>query len=282
MVTVGIAYDRLRLEEKMLAKAAQSLGYDAILYDVKQAKTSTDDDNIDVGDVVLERCVSYYRGLHFTSYLEFLDIPTINRFKVASTCGNKMFVTLLLKKHNIPTPTTHFAYSAESVTSMMEQIGYPKVIKPVVGSWGRGIIPLRDRDAVDAVIEIRKVTDAPLDRVYYLQDVIDRPPRDIRVITVDDTPIAAMYRTSEGFRTNVSMGGDPQPCSHTGEIGELAARASKAVGGGILGVDMMEDKDQGITVHEVNNTVEFRGISRVSDTDIPNEMIQYAVSQLRK
>lgn len=282
MVTVGIAYDRLRLEEKMLAEAACSLGHDAILYDVKQARTGTDDTGTDAGDVVLERCVSYYRGLHFTSYLEFLGIPTVNRFEVASTCGNKMFVTLLLSKHKVPTPTTHFAYSAESATSMMEQIDYPKVIKPVVGSWGRGIIPLRDRDAVDAVIEIRKVTDAPLDRIYYLQDIIDRPPRDIRVITIDSIPVAAMYRASEGFRTNISMGGDPQPCSYTGEIGEVAARASEAVGGGILGVDMMEDKKEGIIVHEVNNTVEFRGISKVSDTNIADKMVQYAVSQLRK
>ena len=282
MVTIGVAYDRLRVEEKMLAKAAASMGHDAKLYDVKQAHAGTDTDKIPVGDVVLERCVSYYRGLHFTSYLEFLDIPTINKFQVASICGNKMFVTLLLKKHGIPTPTTHFAFSPESATEVIKDIGYPKVIKPVVGSWGRGVIPLRDRDAFDAVIEIRKVTDAPLDRIYYLQDMVNRPPRDIRVITIDNTPIAAMYRTAEGFRTNVSTGGDPQPCSHTGEIGEIAARASKAVGGGILGVDIMEDRDDGITVHEVNNTVEFRGISKVSNTDIAAEMVKYAVSQLRK
>ncbi|MXX20756.1 MAG: lysine biosynthesis protein LysX [Cenarchaeum sp. SB0665_bin_23] len=282
MVRVGIAYDRLRLEEKMLSKAAQNMGHDTVLYDVKQARTGTEDTGIDAGDVVLERCVSYYRGLHFTSYLEFLGIPVINRFQVASICGDKMFVTLLLKKHNVPTPTTHFAYSAESASSMLRQIGYPKVIKPVVGSWGRGIIPLRDQDATDAVIEIRKVTDTPLDRIYYLQDIIDRPPRDIRVITIDNIPIAAMYRNAEGFRTNVSVGGDPEPCSYTGEIGEMAARASKAVGGGILGIDMMEDSKRGIMVHEVNNTVEFRGISKVSDVDIADSMVRYAVSQLRK
>lgn len=282
MVRVGIAYDRLRLEEKMLSKAAQNMGHDTVLYDVKQARTGTEDTGIDAGDVVLERCVSYYRGLHFTSYLEFLEIPVINRFQVAGICGDKMFVTLLLKKHNVPTPTTHFAYSAESASSMLQQIGYPKVIKPVVGSWGRGVIPLRDQDATDAVIEIRKVTDTPLDRIYYLQDVIDRPPRDIRVITIDDIPIAAMYRNAEGFRTNVSVGGDPEPCSYAGEIGEVAARASKAVGGGILGIDMMEDSKRGIMVHEVNNTVEFRGISKVSDVDIADSMVRYAVSQLRK
>lgn len=282
MTAVAVAYDRLRAEEKMLAKSAESLGYDATLYDVKEAQTGTGDSGARIGDVVLERCVSYYRGLHFTAYLEFLGVPVVNRFGVASVCGNKMFVSLMLKKGGVPTPQTHFAYSDTAALSILERAGYPKVIKPVVGSWGRGVMPLRDRDAADAVIEIRRVTDAPLDRIYYLQEMVERPPRDIRVITIGDIPVAAMYRNAEGFRTNVSVGGDPQPCSHGGEIGEAAARASEAVGGGILGIDMMEDRTQGIMVHEVNNTVEFRGISRVSDTDIPAEMVKYAVSQLRK
>ena len=50
------------------------------------------------GDVVLERCVSYYRGLHFTACLEFLDTPVINSFDVANICGNKMITSMLLKK----------------------------------------------------------------------------------------------------------------------------------------------------------------------------------------
>ncbi len=272
----------MRAEEKMLSKAVTALGHDIHMLDVKERQTSTLDRTPNIGHVVLERCVSYYRGLHFTAYLEFMDVPVINRFDVAILCGNKMFVTLKLKKHNIPTPETSFAFSGDTAKSVMDQHGYPKVIKPVVGSWGRGVMPLRDVDTLDAIIEIRKVTDTPLDRIYYLQDMIKRPDRDIRVITVGDTPIAAMYRSSKGFRTNVSAGGDPQPCDHTGEIGEIAARASRAVGGGILGIDMMEDSDRGIVVHEINNTVEFRGISKVAKTDIAQEMVQYALSHVRK
>ena len=283
MTRIAIAYDRLRMEEKMLLNSAQSAGCEADMIDVKVAGASTGDGPGAVPyDAVLERCVSYYRGLHYTSYLEFLGVPVINRFDVASTCGNKMFVTLLLKKHNIPTPETEFAFSGGAALETLERTGYPKVIKPVVGSWGRGVMPLRDRDAADAVIEIRTVTDTPLDRIYYLQEMVNRPPRDIRVITIDHQPVAAMYRSADGFRTNVSVGGDPQPCDYTGDIGELASRASEAVGGGILGIDMMEDPVRGVLVHEVNNTVEFRGISGVAKTDIPRLMVEYAVSCVRK
>lgn len=283
MTHIAIAYDRLRTEEKMLLKSARSMGCEADMIDVKAAAASTGDGPDAVPyDAVLERCVSYYRGLHYTSYLEFLGVPVINRFGVANICGNKMFVTLLLKKRNVPTPETEFAFSGGAALETLERTGYPKVIKPVVGSWGRGIMPLRDRDAADAVIEIRTVTDTPLDRIYYLQEMVDRPPRDIRVITIGHEPVAAMYRSADGFRTNVSAGGDPQPCDHTGEIGELASRASEAVGGGILGIDMMEDPVRGVLVHEVNNTVEFRGISGVAGADIPRLMVEYALSCVRK
>ena len=283
MTRIAIAYDRLRTEEKMLLQSARSLGCEADLIDVKAARAGTGDDSGAVPyDIVMERCVSYYRGLHHTSYLEFLGVPVINRFEVASICGNKMFITLLLKRHNIPTPETDFAFSAAAAIETLERTGYPKVIKPVVGSWGRGVIPLRDRDTADAIIEIRTVTDTPLDRIYYLQEMVDRPPRDIRVITIGDEPVAAMYRSADGFRTNVSVGGDPHPCEHTGEIGEIASRASEAVGGGILGIDMMEDPIRGVLVHEVNNTVEFRGISGVAEADIPGLMVGYALSCVRK
>ena len=139
---------------------------------------------LNLGDVVLERCVSYFRGLHFTSALEFLDIPVLNKFDVASICGNKMFMTLLLKKNNIPTPKTYFSFSSESAAENLENVGYPLVIKPVIGSWGRGVMPIKDKDAMEAIFEIRDITDSPHDRIYYLQQVVKRPPRDIRIITI--------------------------------------------------------------------------------------------------
>ena len=285
MSRVCIVFDRLRSEEKMLQKEASALGHDAILLDAKITNISTDSkrDDLDLGDVVLERCVSYFRGLHFTSCLEFLGAPVLNRFDVASLCGNKMFVTLLLKKNNIPTPKTRFSFSSEAALKSIEEAGYPLVIKPVIGSWGRGVVQLKDRDTADAILEIRGITDSPHDRIYYLQDVVNRPPRDIRVITIGDEPVSAMYRKSSGgFKTNIATGADPELCEITKEMEDLASRASRAVGGGILGIDMMEDNSRGLVVHEVNNTVEFKGLSRVSQRNIPREMIEFAVNHVRK
>ncbi len=285
MSKICIVFDRIRTEEKMLEKEASDLGHNAVMLDAKTTQINTDSkrNDFDFGDVVLERCVSYFRGLHFTASLEFMDVPVLNKFQVASQCGNKMFMTLLLKKYNVPTPKTYFSFSSESASENIEKVGYPLVIKPIIGSWGRGVMQLKDKDTADALFEIRDITDSPHDRIFYLQELIKRPPRDIRVITIGDEPIAAMYRKSSGgFKTNIALGADPELCEITKEIEDISTKASKAMGGGILGIDIMEDEKRGLVVHEVNNTVEFKGLSRVSRRNIPKEMIEFALNYVRK
>lgn len=280
MPKIRIVFDRVRLEEKMLEEKAIELGHDTKMVDAKITKfnTSSKKAEYDFGDVVIERCVSYFRGLHFTACLEFLNIPVINRFEVANNCGNKMLTSLLLKKHNVPTPKTYISFSSEAAIETLEKEGYPLIIKPIIGSWGRGVMSLKDRDTADAIVEVRELNDGPLDRIYYLQEMVKRPPRDIRVIAVGDQVIAAMYRTSTGgFKTNIALGAEPIPCEITKELEDVCLRASKAVGGGILGIDVMEDEKNGLVVHEVNNTVEFKGLAKVAKRNIPKEMIEYAV-----
>lgn len=285
MSKICIVFDRLRSEEKMLQKEAAELGHDTSMVDAKITQINTDSKrtDFDFGDVVLERCVSYFRGLHFTSSLEFLDVPVINEFTVANNCGNKMFMSLLLKKHNIPTPKTFFSFSKEGVLENVDKVGFPFVIKPVIGSWGRGVMPVKDKDTLDAIIEIRELTDGPHDRIYYLQELINRPPRDIRVVSIGGKAIAAMYRKSDGgFKTNIALGAEPEICKITNEMEDLVANTSKAMGGGILGVDIMEDENRGLVVHEVNNTVEFKGLATVAKKNIPNEMVKFAIDSVRK
>lgn len=285
MSRICIVFDRLRLEEKMLEEQASKMGHDTLVVDAKTSQLSTESKKSDInfGDVVLERCVSYFRGLHFTACLEFLDIPVINSYDVADKCGNKLVTSLLLKKHGIPTPKTYFTFSSEEASNLINKVGFPIVIKPIIGSWGRGILPLRDKDTMEAVIEMRDIVDGSHDRIYYLQEMIDRPPRDIRAITVGDQVIAAMYRKSQGdFKTNIALGGDPEMCEITNELEDICIKASKAIGGGILGVDLMEDEKRGLVVHEVNNTVEFKGLARVAKKNIPQEMINFALNYIRK
>jgi [lysine-biosynthesis-protein LysW]---L-2-aminoadipate ligase len=286
MVELCIIYDKVRFEEKVLYEKAQKKGIKAQIVDGKTVTITTDSKKKDLalGDMIMQRSVSHYRGLYLTACLEFLGFPVINKFSVGETCGNKLLTSLVLAKSKIPTPKTQFAFSAESAMETMSKTGFPLVLKPIVGSWGRGVFPLRDEEIAGMVVEMREEDDSPFARIYYVQEMIDRPPRDIRCIVVGDQLVTAIYRYSaeNEWRTNVARGGKAELTPITKELEDLALKAAKAVGGGILGVDMMEDKKRGLIVHEVNNTVEFHGAASVSKADIPAAMIEYAVRIAKK
>jgi [lysine-biosynthesis-protein LysW]--L-2-aminoadipate ligase len=287
MVEVSIICDKVRFEEKALYEKTLSKGIKANIVDAKTITIGTDSkmkDFLLLGDVILQRSVSYYRGLYLTACLEFVGFKVINKFKVGETCGNKLVTSIKLAENKIPTPKTQFAFSAESGLESMKKTGFPVVLKPIVGSWGRGIYPLRDPETASMIVEMREENDSALSRIYYIQKMVDRPPRDIRCIVIGDRVIAAIYRYSSQseWRTNVARGGKVELAPITKEMEDLALKAAKTVGGGILGVDMMEDKSHGLVVHEVNNTVEFRGAASVSKADIPSEMIDYAIKIARK
>jgi [lysine-biosynthesis-protein LysW]--L-2-aminoadipate ligase len=286
MVEVSIVCDKVRFEEKMLYEKAQSKGIKSKIVDAKTLTVGTDSKPKDflLGDIILQRSVSYWRGLYLTACLEFLGFKVINRFEVGQTCGNKLITSIKLAENRIPSPKTQFAFSAESGLENIKKTGFPVVLKPIVGSWGRGIYPLRNLEIASMIVEMREEDNSPLSRIYYIQEMVDRPPRDIRCIVIDDQAVTAIYRYSSQseWRTNVARGGNVELAPITNEIEDLALRAAKAVGGGILGVDMMEDKNRGLVVHEVNNTVEFRGAASVSKADIPNAMINYAVKLAKR
>ncbi len=230
------------------------------------------------GEVLIQRCVSFQRGFHTTAFLEQEGKTIINAKSVAQICGNKAMTTTTLKKSGIPVPKTAICFSIDTALEAIKIMGFPVVVKPVVGSWGRGIIPIKDIDTARGVLELNE-GEHGTNQVYYVQEMVDRPPRDIRSIVVGDEVVASVYRYSAPgeWRTNVAKGGKTEPYKIGPEAEELFIRAAKAVGGGILGVDAMESPD-GLLIHEVNNTVEFRGASSATSTDIAGSILRYALN----
>lgn len=287
MSKIGLLFDRIRWDEKSLIRASTKAGVDLKLVDSKTIymETGVNPEKImaEYGEVVIQRCVSYFRGLHATAILENSGIRVINNFNVSLTCGNKLYTTLALTKARIPTPKTLVAFTEEGVYKALEKLGYPAVLKPVIGSWGRLIALVRDKDSAQAIIESREQMSNALLQIYYLQEYVKRPPRDIRTLVIGDEVIAASYRYSpkDEWRTNVARGGTSEPCPITSELEDIALKAAQAVGGGVLAVDCMESSD-GIMVHEINNTVEFRGLYSATKVDIPSKMINYAVEVAKK
>jgi len=209
--------------------------------------------------------------------LEGLGYRVINSFETSNICGNKLFAHVTLRKNGVKTPRAIAAFSAESALSAIEEIGYPVVIKPTVGSWGRLIGLLRDRDAAESVIESREYM-FPLYRIYFFEEFVKRPPRDIRAIVIGNQVAAAIYRYSghEEWKTNMALGGKAEPCLVTNELEELCLKASDAVQGEFVGVDLMESDEDGLIVHEVNGTTEFKNTVRVTGVDIPALAVEYS------
>lgn len=274
---ISIAYDLLRFEEKSLYVEAQKNGYEVSMLHVDESHY--DLMNLDFGEssVLLQRCVSHTRGLHIAAIAEAAGVPTLNTTRVTLLCDNKALTTLSLAKAGIPTPRTILAFDVAHALDALDKIGYPAVIKPVVGSWGRQVVKVRDREEASAVLEARSANNSPTNQIYYIQEFVKRPNRDIRAIFVGDEIITTVYRYQpEGdWRTNVARGGRSEKAVLKKEDRELIFRAAEAVGGGILGIDAMESPS-GILIHEVNSTVEFRGASTASDVNIPLRIIQYA------
>jgi len=278
---LSILYDTIRWEEKALLDAAKKKGVDVDMVDCKNLFLSLDKTK-EKFETVIQRCVSYYRSLHSTAALEGKGINVINSLNTSIFAGNKLFTHMLLQKHGVPTPFSAVAFSEEAALEALESKGYPMVLKPTVGSWGRMIALLKDRDSAEGVMESRERM-YPIYQVYYLEEFVQRPPRDIRAIMIGDRVVAAIYRYSgDGqWKTNMALGGKAEECKVTKEMEDICIKAKNAVQGQIVGVDLMESKEKGLVVHEVNNTTEYKNTVRVTGVDIPALMIDYAL-QSRK
>jgi len=276
---LAVLYSRVRVEEKWIFEALDKRG---IAYD------KIDDRNIsfdlfDPGpwaqyDVVLERSLSYTSGLYVTRVLNSWGILTVNMATVAETCGDKLVTSAVLNRAGIPQPKVWVAFTPEAAVERIEQVGYPVVLKPVVGSWGRLLSKINDREAAEAVLEHKETLGSVQHQVFYIQEYIAKPGRDIRSFVIGDQTVCAIYRKSEHWITNTARGGKAEICPVTPDIHAISLAAAKAVGGGVVAIDILEDTDRGFLVNEVNHTMEFHSTVPLTGVDIPGMIVDYAVN----
>jgi len=276
-IRVGILASRIRVEEKYLIAACEARG-------ITPTVISDEELTIVIGgaplpyDVILERSVSTTRGLYAIRLLEAAGNVVINSYQTAATCADKLLTTIALEEAGVPQPQVAVAFTPASALAAIEQMGYPVVIKPVFGSWGRLLARINDRDAAEAVLEHKEVLGSPQHNVIYIQEYVRKPGRDIRAFVIGDQCIAAIYRKAEHWITNTARGGKAENCPVTAEIGELVIRAARAVGGGILAVDLLESPDGKLLINEINHTMEFRNSIAPTGVDIPAAVIAYALA----
>ena len=284
MVTIGLVYDQLRPDERMIIDAAKKGNISLTLFDTNQMtfEVTGVHEGVGTADVLLQRCISYFRSVHATAALESYGKIVVNSHKAATTCGNKLLASIKLVQAKIPTPRTFLAFTEESALQALQELGYPAVMKPIVGSWGRLVAQVKDPDTARSIIESREYMH-PVQQLYYLQEKVKRPDRDIRCYVIGDQAVAAIYRHAppDDWRTNTARGGIAENCPINDELAELSIRAAHAMGGGAFGVDLMET-ESGLVVHEVNHTTEFKNTVRVTQIDIPLLLLNYAAEQAKR
>lgn len=277
---LGILISRIRAEEKLLINALQRRGvaFDIIDDGELLLDLAHPDERWRQYDAVLCRSLSQSRSLAILAVLEHWGLPVFNSTAVTTTCNDKLLTTLALLRADVPTPRTLLAFASETAIQGIEMLGYPAVIKPTTGSWGRLVTRINDRDAAEAILEHRETLGSYQHHIHYIQEYVAKPQRDIRAFVMGDRTICAIYRTSEHWVTNTARGAVTSNCPITDELDSLCLRAARAVGGGILAVDVLEDPEQGLLVNEINATMEFRNSIGPTEVDIPNAMLDYVLA----
>ncbi len=278
-VNVGILMSRVRVEEKLLMEELSARGANLVKYDDRELFFDLNRPSMEV-DVVLERAINHLRALYALRVLNDWGVPTVNTWEVANTCGDKLLTTSALNRAGVPNPRTLLAFTPESAIEAIEQIGYPVIIKPAVGSWGRLLAKINDRDAAEAILEHKVTLGSFHHGAFYIQEYVKKPGRDIRSFVVGGETICAIYRASEHWITNTARGGKASNCPITPELDAISRAAAEAVGGGVVAIDLFETED-GLIVNEVNYTMEFRNSIDTTGVNIPGRVADYVIDVAR-
>ncbi len=274
---IGVLVSRIRVEEKMLLKAMDEAGAECSRLNIDNLPFALMDGALRGYDAILIRCISQTQALYASRVVESWGLKAINTHQVIQTCGDKLLTTVALIEHSVPSLRTMVAFTPRAALEAIETMGYPVVLKPLHGSWGRLLAKVNDQDAAEAVLEHKSTLGSYIHSVFYIQEYVEKPGRDIRTFVVGDETIAAIYRNSPHWITNTARGATATNCPITPEIDEVSRAAAWAVGGGIVAVDILEAPDGRLLVSEVNHTPEFRNSIEPTGVDIPARMADYVL-----
>lgn len=297
---IGIIINRVTFEARELINTAKKSfpGMNVEFYKNADLKFHLDDPDSTPSnvDVYLQRSLSYSRALYSSFLLENFGYKVITSYDCLNKTGNKLITSQLLENAKIPVPRTAIAFTKEMALEVIHDIGYPVILKPIIGSWGRLVAMLDNDHAAVAVLEDREVLGNFYQKIFYIQEYVNKPSRtvkqflngsvvsrDIRAFVIGDQVISAMqrYEIPNDWRSNVTLGGKAEAVKITPELEELSLKAAKAVNGEIVGVDLMES-EKGLVVVEINGTPQFQGIMKSTGINIPKYILEYVKDTVKK
>lgn len=205
---------------------------------------------------------------------ELMGTCTPNPSDAILKARDKLRAHQLLAAEGIHMPVTVFGDNPDDTRDLLDLLGpSPHVIKLTESSQGNGVI------LAEKLSTSRGVTEAlrGLFANFLVQEYIgEAAGADLRCFVVGDRVIAAMRRQAPAgeFRSNLHRGGTALGVKPTAAEIEVAVRATKVLGLGIAGVDLIRS-DRGPLVLEVNASPGLEGIEKASEADVAGEIIKF-------
>jgi ribosomal protein S6--L-glutamate ligase len=227
-------------------------------------------------DAVIPRIgasVTFY-GAAVVRQFEMMKIFTAVESQALVRSRDKLRSLQILARAGIGMPKTAFANQTKDIDNLLESVGgAPCVIKLLEGTQGIGVILAENRKAATSVIEAF----LKLNAAMLVQEFIrEAKGADIRAFVIDGQVVGAMKRQAkEGeFRSNLHRGGTASVIQLSPEERATAIKATKKLGLGIAGVDMLQS-ERGPLVMEVNSSPGLEGIQNATGIDIAGKIIEY-------
>jgi len=231
----------------------------------------------------------FVRNLGWDSFfrfdvLKYLNnyVPVINPPEGIDKASNKFLTSVFLELNNVPQPKTAVTESINEAIVWIDTFE-EAVLKPIFGCGGDGIIKIKKETPILSKLNTLNEFKEKY-KTFYIQEFIKplgEEYRDIRAFVIDDEVVAAMYRIGgENWKNNVSQGGRIEECEITDEIEKLALKAKNALGLFYAGVDLIESED-GLKVLEVNSTPSWIGLSKVSNVNIADKLLEKIIQYVK-
>lgn len=282
MVGIAIVYDIARWEERALIEAIRARGLKPQIIHVEFTNFTIGDGLDSSIDIVLQRSLSHSIALTSTILLESSGLEVVNNSRSIAIAQDKVWTLSLLSRSGIPAPKTIVSFSEAKALEAANMLGYPVVIKPINGSWGRLVSLAPDEETLRIILEHRLYTRNPYMKVHLIQEYVRKPGRDIRVFVVGDEVPVAIYRVSNHWITNTARGGKALPAPIDEELRELSIKTAKTIGVEIAGIDIFEDNDRGYLVNEVNAIPDFRNTVPATGYNLQDKIIEYLISKIKR
>ncbi|NOR85358.1 RimK family alpha-L-glutamate ligase [archaeon] len=190
---------------------------------------------------------------------------------------DKFITAVTLARCGIPTPITYLLKSKDGTEALIDKVKFPLMVKLMSGSGGVGIMYVDNKEAMRTIIASMGV----LNQQILIQEFIENPGEDIRILVAEDTVIGAYKRVAKKGekRANIKSGGTAERYEPTEEMNRIAIKTAKVLHADICAIDLLESKS-GPVVIEANINPGIRGMMDATNINIAKRIIDYLESKM--